>query len=575
MRKLILALAALMLTAPAVAQQTKTQLNTEVSTNFPDNTTGLITPAILRTTVNDFISSWQQAPRVNAQTGTSYAFVVGDYGFLVTFSNGSPVAVTLPQATGSFATFNVMACNRGAGNATITPTTSTINGLSTLVLQQNQCTTIVSDGTNYQILSGSVKPITCSASNWVSSISTAGVPTCTQPAFSDISSTIAAGQIGTTTITGQTVNNSPNASNDYLLYFSSADNAIRKCTVGACGTAGTAGVSSLNGLTGGLSVVGGTGMSVSALGTSVTVTNTGVTSVTCNGGATTVTTTGTCSSRERLSGSRTYFVRSDGNNACNGMTNASGSSGNCAFADAQFALNLVRDSIDLNSQAVTIQYGQSSGTWVLTSSITCSGSFTGGTNVTLSGSASWTTTGTVLDGVTNSVIAIQALNGCTLSVTQLQIKSSLFGLYCQDGGTRLFFGNILWLGSAVFDVFTTRYCYMEQQNQDIITYASNSTGHIEASHTAEFRNSGQTTTFGANAAYGNNGPAAQAFAYSAYGGIIVYTSSPTINLNSKTVTGLRCYADTFSVVEQASLGATFFPGNVNCGNSVNGGYLVQ
>lgn len=144
-------LALLMFVAPATAQSTKPQLNTEVSTNFPDNTTGAITPAILRTTVNDFISSWQQAPRVNAQTGTTYAFVVGDYGYLVTFSNGSPVAVTLPQATSTFATWNAMVCNKGAGAVTITPTTSTIGGSATLVLNQNQCDFIISDGANYQL----------------------------------------------------------------------------------------------------------------------------------------------------------------------------------------------------------------------------------------------------------------------------------------------------------------------------------------------------------------------------------------------------------------------------------------
>jgi len=74
-----------------------------------------------------------------------------------------------------------------------------------------------------------------------------------------------------TTITGLTANNSPNSSNDYLLYFSAADNAIRKCTVGSCAAAATAGVSSLNGLTGGLSVAQGTGIAVSASGSSVTV----------------------------------------------------------------------------------------------------------------------------------------------------------------------------------------------------------------------------------------------------------------------------------------------------------------
>ena len=40
---------------------------------------------------------------VNAQTGTSYTVLSTDACKLVTFSNGSAIAVTLPQATGSFA----------------------------------------------------------------------------------------------------------------------------------------------------------------------------------------------------------------------------------------------------------------------------------------------------------------------------------------------------------------------------------------------------------------------------------------------------------------------------------------
>jgi hypothetical protein len=39
---------------------------------------------------------------VNAQTGTTYTVLTGDRGGLVTFTNGSAIAVTLPQAGGTF-----------------------------------------------------------------------------------------------------------------------------------------------------------------------------------------------------------------------------------------------------------------------------------------------------------------------------------------------------------------------------------------------------------------------------------------------------------------------------------------
>lgn len=139
--------------ATGLAQGTpksKTVLGAEVSSDFPDQNTGAITPAITRGALNDLVASWQQAPQVNAQVGTTYTFLASDYGQLVTFSNAGTVAVILPQATGSFSPWNVMVKNRGAGTVTITPQTSTINGSSTLVLTTGQTSMIISDSVNYQ-----------------------------------------------------------------------------------------------------------------------------------------------------------------------------------------------------------------------------------------------------------------------------------------------------------------------------------------------------------------------------------------------------------------------------------------
>lgn len=88
---------------------------------------------------------------INAQTGTSYTILSGDMGKTVTTSNGSAVAVTLPQAgtTGFGAGVSYSLINLGAGTATVTPTTSTINGSSTLALTTGQSAYIISDGTNY------------------------------------------------------------------------------------------------------------------------------------------------------------------------------------------------------------------------------------------------------------------------------------------------------------------------------------------------------------------------------------------------------------------------------------------
>ena len=101
------------------------------------------------------------AQLVNAQTGTSYAIVDGDRAKLVTASNAAAQAYTIAQAgaasafqAGWYVDVKNISTN-AAGIVTITPSTSTIDGASTLVLNPGRAARIVSDGTNYQVsLSG-------------------------------------------------------------------------------------------------------------------------------------------------------------------------------------------------------------------------------------------------------------------------------------------------------------------------------------------------------------------------------------------------------------------------------------
>jgi hypothetical protein len=85
----------------------------------------------------------------NAQTGTTYTLQQSDRGKVVTLNNGSAVAVTLPNANTLDSTFLCFVVNLGAGTATLTPTTSTIDGLASLALTQYQAVALFGDGTNY------------------------------------------------------------------------------------------------------------------------------------------------------------------------------------------------------------------------------------------------------------------------------------------------------------------------------------------------------------------------------------------------------------------------------------------
>ncbi len=110
------------------------------------------------------------AQMVNAQTGTTYTVANTDCDpqgrKLLTFNNAAAVAVTLPQAgaSGSFIGGCIItAQNIGLGTVTITPTTSTINGGTTLALNSGAGAAIYNDSTpaatgNYWSNTGSAGP---------------------------------------------------------------------------------------------------------------------------------------------------------------------------------------------------------------------------------------------------------------------------------------------------------------------------------------------------------------------------------------------------------------------------------
>ena len=86
----------------------------------------------------------------NAQTGTTYSFVAADFTKLVTFSNASPVAVTLPlEATVAWpAGTTLRLLNQGAGTVTVAGAVGvTING-TPLTLAQYKGAALIKTGTD-------------------------------------------------------------------------------------------------------------------------------------------------------------------------------------------------------------------------------------------------------------------------------------------------------------------------------------------------------------------------------------------------------------------------------------------
>ena len=321
----------------------KPSLAAEIANCFPDNVVGAITPAVMRQCTLDFLASWQQYLGVNTQANNSYTVQLSDYGQMVLVTANGPVAITLPSAgTAGFTPFNFWVSVQGLGVTTITPTSGTINGVASFSVSTNQYALVVSDGTDWQVVSvsggtainivggpagalgyyataGTTISSLAPCSNGVYATTAGAVAQCVttlpsaltypSPVFTGtvtgpdagtwnatginttvIGATVSANgtfanlaytvmspiafQNSPVTITGLTANNSPDVNNDFIPYYNAADGLIRKVTVGSVTSAGVAGVSALNGLTGGVNIVGGDGMTISTLSPNITLNTT-------------------------------------------------------------------------------------------------------------------------------------------------------------------------------------------------------------------------------------------------------------------------------------------------------------
>jgi hypothetical protein len=109
---------------------------------------------------------------VSSLTATSYTLHAYDMGGLVTMANGSPMAITLPDATTLGYSFWCSIENRGTALLTLTPSSGTIDGAGSLVVPQNQGVVVFFNGTNWFTMRG------LSASGGVSGSPSSGINLC-------------------------------------------------------------------------------------------------------------------------------------------------------------------------------------------------------------------------------------------------------------------------------------------------------------------------------------------------------------------------------------------------------------
>lgn len=88
------------------------------------------------------------------KTGTTYTVTPADQCSLLDFTSASAIAVTLPNANTLPVGFTVWVKAGGAGAVTVTPTTSTIDSGSSVVLNSGASTTVWGNNVNYYTASG-------------------------------------------------------------------------------------------------------------------------------------------------------------------------------------------------------------------------------------------------------------------------------------------------------------------------------------------------------------------------------------------------------------------------------------
>lgn len=246
--------------------------------------------------------------------------------------------------------------------------------------------------------------------------------------------------------------------------------------------------------------------------------------------------------RERLTGARTYYVRTDGSNSNTGLANTSGG----AFATIQKALDVVAQ-IDTAGYAVTIQLGDT-GTFA---GATMQGPTNGSGAVTLSGSAASPSSYIVSS-------AIICRNSAVLSVSGLKYTSSANCLWALLGGVITISGTCEFAG-------TSRHMNVEMGgviiiNADYSISASAANHWASASSGAIINTATRTITLTGTPAFSSS------FAIA----VTVSTISVSNVTFSGSATGSRYFAHSNSVI---SSGGTTFPGSTAGSTGVGGQYV--
>jgi hypothetical protein len=251
--------------------------------------------------------------------------------------------------------------------------------------------------------------------------------------------------------------------------------------------------------------------------------------------------------REALSANRTYYVRTDGNNANDGLTNDSAG----AFATIQAAVNAAL-SIDNRTYDVTISVQ--------------SGTYTGAVTVSypMIGSGKLIIAGTSATISTTAAACITLTNNAKVTLSGLTLQTTTSGACIAAlGGSQFTLGASMVFGACAGTAHIT--CQSYSYGTIDVNYS------ITGSAARHFYVDGASIYFGSSRTVTLTGtPAFSSSFANCVGGGILFGVSITY---SGSATGTRYSSINNSVIQTYGGGASFFPGNAS-GSTANGGLYL-
>jgi hypothetical protein len=256
--------------------------------------------------------------------------------------------------------------------------------------------------------------------------------------------------------------------------------------------------------------------------------------------------------REVLAANRTYYVRTDGSNGNDGLSNASGG----AFLTLQKAIDVVAG-LDLSIYNVTIQAG--SGTY--TGGVAVNGAWVGAGAVTLRGDT--TTPANCIISTTGASCITCSSNG-RLNVEGFEFRTTTSGsaLDASTGGFITVSGNVNFGACAANHLRAIQYgsIFIGGVNY---TINGNAQRHLSSSPVGYINMANLTATLSGAPAFSSQ------FAFADRLGFITNANV----VYSGSATGTRYVANSNAVINTNGGGASYFPGSVAGSTATGGQYL--